>query len=169
MWLCRWDLLILSHYSAKFGVSRPSESGDITFLICHVTTWSMCVTWLCRWDPIILSHYPAKFGVNRPCENGDIIFLFVTWPRYRSVTWLCGWGLLILSHHPAKIGVHRPSGTGSNGICNINSNSNSNSNAEVPMARFTNGLKKSTFIFIFKDSLFYVHYHEKQKGNGTSY
>ena len=45
--------------------------------------------------------------------------------------WLYGWDLLILSYHPAKFGVYMPIGTGSNGVCNINSSSNSNSNAEV--------------------------------------
>ena len=41
-WLCGWGPFILSHHPAKFGVHRPCESGDITSLICHVTTWSMC-------------------------------------------------------------------------------------------------------------------------------
>ena len=30
------------YHSAKFGVHRPFESGDITFLIGHVTTKSKC-------------------------------------------------------------------------------------------------------------------------------
>ena len=74
-------------------------------------------------------------------------FLFVTWTRYRSVTWLCGWGPLVLSHHPAKFGVHRPYGTLNNGVYYIGSNSNSN--AEVPMSRFTNGLK--IYLSLIKD------------------
>ena len=37
-WLCGWGLFILIHHPAKFGVHRPCESGDITSLICHVTT-----------------------------------------------------------------------------------------------------------------------------------
>ena len=41
-WLCAWISIILNHHPAKFGVHRPCESGDINFLICHVTTWSMC-------------------------------------------------------------------------------------------------------------------------------
>ena len=98
MWLCRWELLILSHYPVKFGVCRPSESGDIMFLISHVTTWQRgwCVMWFCRWDPIILNHHPAKFGVHRPCKGGDITFFICHLTQYRSVTWLCGWSTLIL-------------------------------------------------------------------------
>ena len=39
-----------SYHPAKFGAQRPSESGDITFLISHRTTWSMChVTWWVRY------------------------------------------------------------------------------------------------------------------------
>ena len=37
-WFCRWGFLILSYHPAKLGVHRPCESGNITFLICHVTT-----------------------------------------------------------------------------------------------------------------------------------
>ena len=65
-WLCGQGFLILSHHPAKFGVHSPCESGDITFLVCHVTTWFMCY-WLSRWGPLSLSHHPAKFKVHRPC------------------------------------------------------------------------------------------------------
>ena len=41
-WLRRWGFLIVTYHSAKFGVHRPSESGDITFLICHVSTIVKC-------------------------------------------------------------------------------------------------------------------------------
>ena len=41
-WLCGWDPFILSHHPAKFGIRRPCESGNITLLICHVTTWLIC-------------------------------------------------------------------------------------------------------------------------------
>ena len=44
MWICRWGPLILSHHLATFGVHRPCESGYLTFLIYHMTTWLMC-TW----------------------------------------------------------------------------------------------------------------------------
>ena len=60
-----------SYHPPKFGVHRPCESGDITFFICHVTTWLMChVT--CRWSFLILSHHTLRFGVHRPCESGNI-------------------------------------------------------------------------------------------------
>ena len=126
-----------------WGLYRPSESEDKTFLICHVTTWLMCHVTL--W---VRSHHtkslPCKArGPQALWKCRYNVFLLVTRPRYRSVTWLCGWGPLILSDHPAKFGVHRPYGTENNGVCNISSNSNSisssNSNAEVPMPRFTNG------------------------------
>ena len=32
--LCGWAPLILSHHHASFGVHKPCESGDITFLSC---------------------------------------------------------------------------------------------------------------------------------------
>ena len=41
-WLCGWGPFILSHHPAKFGIHRPWESGDVTSLICHVTTWWIC-------------------------------------------------------------------------------------------------------------------------------
>ena len=41
-WLLGWGPIILSHHPAKFGVHRPCEDGDKTFLICLVITWSMC-------------------------------------------------------------------------------------------------------------------------------
>ena len=41
-WLFWWGPFILSHHPAKFGIHRPWESGDITSLICHMTTWSIC-------------------------------------------------------------------------------------------------------------------------------
>ena len=31
VWLCGWGFLILSYNSAKFGVYRPCENGDMTF------------------------------------------------------------------------------------------------------------------------------------------
>ena len=37
-----WGPLVLSHHPVKFEVHRPCERGDITFLICHVTTISTC-------------------------------------------------------------------------------------------------------------------------------
>ena len=40
--ICGWGHLILSHHYGKSGGHRPSESGDITFLICHMTTRSIC-------------------------------------------------------------------------------------------------------------------------------
>ena len=43
-WLCGWGTLILSHHPATFGVHRPRESGDVTFLISHVTTISIWVS-----------------------------------------------------------------------------------------------------------------------------
>ena len=41
-WLCGWGPFILNHDPGKFGIHWPWESGDITSLICHVTTWSIC-------------------------------------------------------------------------------------------------------------------------------
>ena len=126
-WLCGWVPFTLSHHSAKFDFHRPWESGDITPLICHVTTCLMChVT--CGWNSLILSHLPAKFGVHMSCESGHIT-LFIchvtTTSKFPP----------ILSHFHAKFGVHRPYGTGNNDVCNIRSNSNSisntNSNTEV--------------------------------------
>ena len=36
------DLMGGFHHPTMFGVHRPCESGDVTFLICHVTTWLLC-------------------------------------------------------------------------------------------------------------------------------
>ena len=46
---------IISHQPAKFGLHRPCESRDITFLICHLTTWTMCQMTL--WVGSPHSHY----------------------------------------------------------------------------------------------------------------
>ena len=70
---------MLSHHLAKFGVHalcrvhRPCESGDITFLICHVATWLKCHVTL-WWGTLIISYHPARSGVHRPCKNGNITF-----------------------------------------------------------------------------------------------
>ena len=72
-WPWAWGPLILSPQPAKFGTHRPCESGDITFFICHVATWSMChVTLYVRCSH--LNHHLAKFGVHMPCGSGDITF-----------------------------------------------------------------------------------------------
>ena len=54
----------------NFGSHGPCECGDITFLIYHVTTWSMyhVTLWVVS---LILSHHPAKFGVHRPYGTGN--------------------------------------------------------------------------------------------------
>ena len=41
-WLFRWGSLILSQHPTKFSGHGPCECGDKTFLICHLTVWSMC-------------------------------------------------------------------------------------------------------------------------------
>ena len=94
-WLCRWDHVVLSHHPAKSGMNRTWESGDITFFICHVTTWLMYrVT--CRWGSLILSHYPTRFVVHRPCESGNIMPLFC-----HVITWsICYMTLRVGSLHP---------------------------------------------------------------------
>ena len=94
-WLCGWGPFILNHHPAKFGIHRPSESGDITALICHVTTWSMChVT--SGWDSLILNHHPARFGVHRSCESGNITPLICHVTRWS----MCYVNLLVGSSHP---------------------------------------------------------------------
>ena len=60
--LFAWGPFILSHHPTKFVIHKSSESGDITSLICHATTWSMW-TWLCSWSSLIL--ILAKFGIHK--------------------------------------------------------------------------------------------------------
>ena len=57
----------------SFGGHEPCECGDKTFLIYHLTTWSMChlTLWV---GSFILSHHTAKFRVHRPCESGNTTF-----------------------------------------------------------------------------------------------
>ena len=90
-WPWAWGPLILSPQPAKFGTHRPCESGDITFFICHVATWSMChVTLYVRCSH--LNHHLAKFGVHMPCGSGDITFFIchVTTISECHVTWWVG-------------------------------------------------------------------------------
>ena len=88
-WLCRWGPFTLRHHSGKFGFHRAWESGDLTSLICHVTTWLMChVT--CGWGSLILSHHSARLGVHRPCESGNITSLICHVTTCSCVTWLVG-------------------------------------------------------------------------------
>ena len=86
-WLCGRGLFILSHHPAKFGIHRLCESGDITSLISHVTTWLMyhVTFWV---GSLILSHHTAKLGVHRSCESGIITFFIchVTTISKRHVT-----------------------------------------------------------------------------------
>ena len=88
-WLCGWCPFILSHHPAKFEIHRPWESWDITSLICHVTTRSMChVT--CGWGSLILSHHTTRFGVHRSCESGNITPLIchvTTWSMCYVTFW----------------------------------------------------------------------------------
>ena len=73
MWHCGWGFLILSHHPAKFGIYRPWKSGDITSLICHVTTWLMYRVTL--WVGFFLPNSPrCNVWVHRPCEKGIITF-----------------------------------------------------------------------------------------------
>ena len=67
-WLCGCGPLFLCHHPARLGVHRPYESRYITFLICHVTTLSMC---LCGWNLFILNHHIARFVVYRPYGTGN--------------------------------------------------------------------------------------------------
>ena len=89
-WLCGWGPFPLSQHSVKFGFHRPWESGDITSLIYHVTTWSMChVT--CGWGSLILSYPPPSFGAHRPCESGNITSLIcnvTTWSMFYMTLWM---------------------------------------------------------------------------------
>ena len=92
-----------NHHPAKFG---PCENEDITFFICHVTTWSKCR--LNLWvDSLILTLHRAEFVGHGPCESRDV-FLFFTWPSDQIVVWPCSWDFLILSYHPATLRVRRP-------------------------------------------------------------
>ena len=38
MWICAWELLTVYHYSDKFNDHNHCDSGDITFLICDLTS-----------------------------------------------------------------------------------------------------------------------------------
>ena len=44
-----WYLLIKSYLPVTFSSCRPCGSGNITYFICHMTTWQrdQMVTWLC--------------------------------------------------------------------------------------------------------------------------
>ena len=89
-WLCGWGPFVLSHHPAKFGVHRPRESGDITSLICHVTT-GWYAMWLYGWGPSILSHQPAKFGIHMPSKSRDITSLIchvTMWSMYHVTLWV---------------------------------------------------------------------------------
>ena len=94
-WLCGWSPFTLSYHSARFRVHRPCKSRNITSLIYHVTTLSMChVT--CGWSSLILSHHPARFGVHRRCKSGNITPLIC-----HVTTWLiCYLTLWVESLHP---------------------------------------------------------------------
>ena len=96
MQLYGWGPFILSHQSAKFGIHRPCESGDIASLI------------LSR-DHLVDVSRDFMRGFSHPKSSRCKVwgpkvwwkwnysaFLFVTWPRYWSVTRCCGWSGVLL-------------------------------------------------------------------------
>ena len=66
-----WSSIILSHHPAKFEIHRLWESGNITPLICQVTTCLMYHV-IFGWGSVLQSHHPGRFGFHRPCESEDI-------------------------------------------------------------------------------------------------
>ena len=80
MQLYGWGPFILSHQSAKFGIYRPCESGDIASLILSRDHF-VDVSRDFMGGSLILSHHAAKFGVRRPGESGIIAFFYLSRDR----------------------------------------------------------------------------------------
>ena len=60
----RWPL-IMNHHTVKFSGYRSSVSGNITFLICQVTSRDDVIERICDFAVCGLLSYPAKFGSHR--------------------------------------------------------------------------------------------------------
>ena len=115
IWLKKWELVILTHYSAKFFSSRTCRWRDRMTQIYHVISsdTSLRVIWLCGWETLTksdhyakfepwrfvmrhaamwaslkVSHHFAKFDAYRSCGSRDMTFYFATW--HCVTTWSKG-------------------------------------------------------------------------------
>ena len=56
---------VISHYPVKFGVHRTFGIGDITFFVCHKTTYNhyQRIMRHCAWPLNTINHH---FGSHKP-------------------------------------------------------------------------------------------------------
>ena len=86
-WLCGWDLLILSHYRAKFDVHRSYETGNIG--ICNISSNSNSNSNvevpMPRFtnDPILQSFIRTNL-IKTTKLNLELVSSFKTWWKKKS-------------------------------------------------------------------------------------
>ena len=75
LWLRKWEPFNLSYQYAKFGDYKSCGSGDITILLCQVTSREHRTkepSHLVNKKLLILSQHPTRLGGCRSCESSDI-------------------------------------------------------------------------------------------------
>ena len=79
MRLPRWKPLTVHHLLAMFDAHRSSASGNITYLICHMTSQDHVIERSCEVTdgstPLYVT-IQLKLDGNRHCGSGDMFFVF---------------------------------------------------------------------------------------------
>ena len=71
-----WEHIVVCHYPDKSCNHKHCDSGDITFLICHVTSREHMFKWLYEFiKPLTMGQHLAKFGGHWSNASGDIKYL----------------------------------------------------------------------------------------------
>ena len=111
MWCFESRSNVMSHYPVKFDVNRTCGIRDITFFVCHETTYNHVIKGLrnyanCAWQPSTISQYLLKFVSHEPCKNKDITFFI------RHVTIVPtdheGWWPFLISYNHFNLSKHWP-------------------------------------------------------------
>lgn len=74
--LAGWKSPIVSYLLMVFGGHWSCSIREITYLICHVTSFDHVVkVWLYGWNSLTLCNHRSTFGGHRHCGSGEVIFL----------------------------------------------------------------------------------------------
>ena len=88
IWLYWWKPVTVSHPLAMFVDHWSSKSGDITYLICHVTSHDHVKGYLNLW--VGAHHHLATFSGQRHYGSVDIVFLiFLVIQQDRGIRGSC--------------------------------------------------------------------------------
>ena len=98
--------LTVIHHLSIFGDRWSCASGDIKYIICHVTSPNHVTEGLSNydWELFIVYHHPAKFSGHRLCSSGDVMISDCH---------------VKVCYHPTKFGDHMHCGIGDIIVCHM--------------------------------------------------